>query len=590
MERLTTLMSRTAIGTIDVTNLRSELQRLSRQLDRLSFMQIIDQLLSKSNVFESPEFKLPLYYRYCEQKTDFIMSPNGKYLYMDGTADQYRSQIVIGLDEYYKSHLSFRSSNIFVSHTVMRYVIFSSDDVSILFQDSRDKYHLLNFLSNTDTIIPFINNILFNYKKVDDLLIYSGDTPGIAKWKDKQMTLLGHISKYLANILINATIPSNGNCSKIILSLLDKDFADQFLKLLPEDDGEGIYPKMIFTSKCDWIYLIDEIDGETSINLIKVNSTNIQLIHVKLPVMIRNLEEDFGYDEYNYTLTHGDRLIIWSVQTVYIYDMKGTWNTIIQVSRKDGIAFIETHKTGLLIHWYPEELVGERTTESPIIQGNPVILPPFHSITKEQELISNFDLRSKKITFHLDNPTYEFEPKANLIKDGLIFYPIKDHEPIPKIYDSTGKVLNFTFTLDKNEAHTLVIDTNSFEFRLLKAKFTNPDIQYIQYISTENGLYLIRSYNNHFNDDERYPVIYYFDRRISFLKKLVDVKDIFRQSNIPLPSIYPNDLALGQILKLYNQHPYRELYVDPELFNSEKQYLFDKEFKQVILNLYYPGS
>ncbi len=196
---------------------------------------------------------------------------------------------------------------------------------------------------------------------------------------------------------------------------------------------------------------------------------------------------------------------------------------------------------------------------------------------------SNYDFRTGRITFHLTN--FGVGPTAPIYIEGdVVIYnrwlPTvgPGTKTYPVVYDSKGNKIDYQFNIPADKSGAILVDTNKTQFRLLYSHFQTPVNEGIEYLSNTNGLYYTESYSDK-NE------IIYMDRRISFLRQLIDYKQLFSQANIPLPAYYPNDLVLIKILDLFNQHPNNELIKAG--FDPDAKHLNQKQFEHIITNLFY---
>ncbi len=292
---------------------------------------------------------------------------------------------------------------------------------------------------------------------------------------------------------------------------------------------------------------------------------------------------------YNYKWIKDNKFIMWSNQIIYYYDSITGWKSLVKLSGNNGIYFVEVHNSGLLIHWSKNIKFNSKDTmldvkeksdvinHGPIL-GNPLVMPGYFG--QNEVLLSNYDFDSHKITFHLDISDHNsFYGSASFIDNDVFYY--RTYRENFVIYDDAKKIIPYSFNVEYARGNTLMIDTVLTQFRLLEETFEHHMGGFVQYHSDKDGLYMISSWGTGYNESTILPSVIYYDRRISFLKRLVDYKSMFGKRNIPLPAVYPNDLVLEKMLYLYGQQP-------NDMFKYDLGYgVMDSEtFESIIENIF----
>ena len=463
----------------------------------------------------------------------------------------------------------------------------------LYYNNTTNRNYILDINTKTQTQIPFLNTH-YEYRRIGNLLLFfsssTGVPSGIAKFEKGQLTLIKYFDNKETGIFKSLNIPDNVDCEWLILNLLNPEYTNIFTdNILPDIES---YYEPIFSNNCKLIVAFHN----KRLNVIRIELDKFNILELNIPTEFR-YEPDM--DRPNYLLTEDDQFILWSNQIIYIYNLNTNsgWKSLIRLSGNNGIYMVESHKNGLLIYWsndirYDSEgfLIDDRTKSDVIdhgnIIGNPVIMTPFFMKDDSYHplvLISNYDMKSNRITFHLNLTGQSWgvhhATPGNIIND-LILYPT--HKNAIEIYDPFGKLIPYGFSLEYGKANTLMIDVSKGQFRLLSETLVSYENTGIQYHIDKDGLYVAISYDP--NNDYEYilPGIIYYDRRISFLQRLADYRNMFIERNIPLPEVYPNNLILKNILQMYGQRP-------NDMFGDDLSHgvLSDREFREIFKKLLY---
>ncbi len=561
MQSLATLMGKAAIRDIDMDNLHHELTKLSKQVDQDGFMNIVNSLLPNISVMMAPEYSIKLN---LPIMTDMKVSPKGTYLYIYNGG---RINVLLSMKDvlehgYYYKYID--KPPVYKFNPGDRVLEISNDETSIIYFDDQDNYYVLNLLTKTSTSAPFLQDFDRQVQIKDLLLFESNDKPSIARWKNGQLELPGTIPDQLRDMYEK----DHHKCYSLILALTDEKFATEFTKLFEETD----YP--IVSSNCNlWLA---KFKGGNKARLVHVTSTELQTVDIELPVS-KKLE---------IKPTKDNRFVILTDHTIYISDFKlgsYSWVPIIRTfSDKDNIEDVRIHSNGFVIIWDTRRNKEDEEPGEPL-PSNIITLPSGYKLRNfdnyEEEFFSNYNLKSNSLTFNISITNIDFEG-LNHVSSNLIFFNINGREELIRFFDSTGNKINYRFNINLDSAVSIIVNTNNNQIRLSIKNYIS-DSEHtggVEYLTNINGLYYTRSYSTK-NE------LIYMDRRISFLRNLIDYKQLFSNVNLPIPAVYPNDLVLDRILDLYSQYPYTELIKAG--FDPNAKYLTQRQFERIILNLFY---
>ena len=592
MERLTSLMSRAYISDLDITKVK----QLKTSVPAAVLNLIEDEIYQLSpdlnvfNIFNADVLKLSLN-KFYAHKSSFIISPNGKYILVSGRSDYINDVLYFLKDatiDYKTPTLDYHSLLPTPSPSPNTNHIFSHDSSSIIYTyrlqytvTYRQQYYVYNIETSINAAIPFLIGS-YNLTRIGNLLLFlsydPGTTQGVARWEKGKITLIQHIDQSLGQLFDILDFPDNVNCESLVLALLDSEF-----KTIIENNVFSSR-KPLFSSDCKLIVALNH----DRLKIIKVSPDELLMNDLDMPV---NYRYSMDLDIFNCILTKDNKFILWSNQIIYLYDLNidSNWKSIVKLSGNDGILLVEAHRGGLLIQWSNyirfdsignfllDGKVSDVTDHGKVI-GSPLIMPPYFGST--EELISNYDFSSQQITFHLEisNGNWMIPgAKASLIENDLVFYRTFG-DPL-KFYDSSGKLVPYGFNIGYSRANTLMIDTVKSQFRLLSETFYNSEDTNIQYYSDRDGMYVAYSWGEDPRNDEIniLPKVIYYDRRISFLRRFANYKNMLIERNIPLPTVYPNNMILKQLLQLYGQMPY-EIYQ----YDLDSGVMNEYEFKEII--------
>ncbi len=584
MESLATMMSRAAIGNIDLSNLKTELDQLSKRVDRLSFIQMVNSLLPKINLMMAPEYSVWLD---LPERTDYKVSPNGKYLYIYNRSlrnnintvldmQQVLINEIIDKDDVVNTALyQFKPGNILVE--------FANDDTSAVYFNGQYEYFLLDLLTGISTRIPFLDAYNAD-NKVKDLIIFESDPngPSLALWSKGKITLLGKIPD---DIFWDLEQKDLTGCHNFVSRLADTSFTTSLLQLFT-DELESPY----ISSSCDWMIARFKKQKD-KIRIVKITPTELQTDDLIMTVPPLNIE---------ILPTNDNRFIFHNSNSMYISDFKAgsyRWIPIVKTLSNDDIILeeIHIHQNGFIFKWRRSGSESANPGKPGEYRNGVEILPSSKLLTvydtetgkDDGPINSNYDLRTGRITFHLAN--FGSRHTKPIYSEGdVVIYNRRlpaagpETKTYPVVYDHTGNKIDYQFDVPAAQAGAMLVDTNKTQFRLLYSHFEPPSIsEGIEYVNNTNGIYYTESFSQK-------GKLIYMDRRISFLRKLIDCKQLFANANIPLPAVYPNDLMLIKILKIYNQYPYNELIKAG--YNPEIKHMAQRKFEQIVLNLFYPSS
>ncbi len=544
---------------INAPNLREEIVKLSKILDQMSFIQVINGVYPDITALNAPlttytptVINIP--------NPDAIIrvypSPNGKYLALitgnmnEGDSDEDAENVIlhiIDLDIYFTSNLTGNYDyNVWYDEDAENITpfIFTPDERAVMYRDDKQNWHLLTFHNSNNIIIPWIQTTIIppvrrrdlpteaNPYFFNNLLVFMGNNPGVAEWKDDQLIRIGDLNAQVSQFILNRVrwrLMGN-ECSSIIRWLLKPEFSDGFSKITNIIDKPT---NLIFSPNCKYILVIPEDEQLNKVSIIKIGSDQFQIIELILPTGLYN----------NYRWTDEDQLLIWDKE-VYISNLPNTgWKSIIIPAQigLDKIFSVYPYIKGLLIE----------------------------GVVNEHQTLVNFNTKTNHILFRLMVPL-----NILLIDRGTAYFTWIQRRKPPDVFDAKGQPIPVHFDIAPEKAETLAVDLINQQFKLYPVKFL-----YGYYVPNKN----INNKSGIYNHDYRH--IYFLDRRLSFLKQMINLEVLFDQAKIPFPAGILNTGNLEQILELYHQRPNEELIQSG--LRPYQTMVPQQQFEQIMLKLFY---